>query len=180
MFCNGNRARRPSSSIMINNNQIEFVDSFKYLGFTLTFNRKDNCHIGNLYRGLCARANMVLRNFSKCTNEVKTQLFKSYCTSFYGLSLSVNITASQFNNLKVCYNKGIRKLFKLQRQDSISEICVNKGLPTLKEIRRRGVVSLLQRLKEFNNSIAKSLTNMTYFQTTYLFKEWKLIAYVQN
>ena len=180
MFCNGNRARRPPSGITINNNQIAFVDNFKYLGFTLTFNRKDNCHIGNLYRGLCARANMVLRNFSKCTNEVKTQLFKSYCTSFYGLSLCINTTASQFNNLKICYNKGIRKLFNLKRQASISWTCVSKGLPTLKEIRRRGVVSLLQRLKDSNNSIVKSLTSMTYFQTTCLFKEWKLIAYVQN
>ena len=153
MFCNGKYAKRPSSTISIDNTPIDFVDEFKYLGFTLTFNRNDNGHIGNMYRGLCTRANMIIRNFSKCNNEVKSQLFNSFCTTFYGIALCIKASAAQLTKIKVCYNKGIRKLYNLRGQVSISEICVRKGLPTLQEIRRKAVAGLLQRLKISHNSI---------------------------
>ena len=120
---------------------------------------------------------MVVRNFNKCTNEVKCNLFNSFCTTSYGLPLVMKARISDIKRLKVCYNNSVRKLFGVSRQESVSTACVHLGLPSFDVMRRKGVVSLLQRLKSSNNSIVKSLINFQYFQTTFMFFKWKTIAY---
>ena len=133
----------PETAITINGAAIEFANEIKYLGYFLTSNNNDNQHIGSLYRGLCIRANMVLRNFSKCTNDVKCLLFRTYCMSFYCMSLLFKTRMSDVKRLNVCYNNSLRRLFNVGRQTSISQMCVQYGIPTFTEIRRKSVVCLL-------------------------------------
>ena len=123
------------------------------------------------------RSNMLVRNFSKCTDEVKCLLFSSFCVSFYGLSLVLKIRLSDLNKLRVCYNDSIRKLFRRERRSSISNFCVQHGIPTFAEIRRKAVVSLLQRLKSSKNSIVKSFVGVNTFYNSTIFNVWKTIAY---
>ena len=153
------------------------MDQIKYLGFTLTHNMEDDCHIESLYRGLCIRANMLFRNFSKCTSDVKNLLFKSYCMSFYCLSLTINIKMYKINRLKVCYNNCIRRLFNLPFRASISRACVENGVPTFQEVRRKCIVSLYQRLKRSSNSIIYSLMH-NVFHSSYLYGAWRPLAFV--
>ncbi|MEL6606504.1 MAG: reverse transcriptase family protein, partial [Cyanobacteria bacterium J06614_10] len=177
VFSSDVRKTKPNAEVKINSVAIEFVDKIKYLGFTLTSN-KDNIQTTNLYRQLCVRSNMLLRNFSKCSNDVKSLLFQSYCTSFYCISLILNVRASDMKKLKVCYNNCIRRLYGLGRQCSISQICLQNGFPTFSEIRRKAIVSLLFRLKASNNVIIKSLLHVNSFYCSYMFSVWKPLAFV--
>ena len=71
------------SPVVIDGMNINFVQKIKYLGYNFTSQNSDDDHVEYLYRGLCARSNMILRNFGKCTVDVKNMLFKSFCVSFY-------------------------------------------------------------------------------------------------
>ena len=62
---------------------VKLVDTYKYLGVIMTSDCKDDCDISKLLRNLYSRGNSIIRNFKSCSEEVKIQLFKTYCTSFY-------------------------------------------------------------------------------------------------
>ena len=62
---------------------VKLVNNYKYLGAIMTSDSKDDCDISKLLRNLYSRGNGIIRNFKSCSQEVKLQLFKSYCTSFY-------------------------------------------------------------------------------------------------
>ena len=177
-FCNGRIFEAPSNKICIYNTPIEYVSEIKYLGFTLTYNNKDDNHVEKLYRGICVRGNMLLRHFGKCTPEVKCLLFQSYCVSFYCISLTLKVTAAKINRLKVCYNNCMRMLFRLPFNFSISRFCIENKLPTFQELRRKSIVNLFQRLKLSSNSIIFSLVNNFSFFNSFMFNTWKPLAFV--
>ena len=104
-------------------------------------------------------------------------LFKSYCMSFYYLSLTTNAKMNKINRLKVCYNNCIRRLFNLPFRASISRACVENGVPTFQEVRRKCIVSLYQRLKRSSNSIIYSLMH-NVFHSSYLYGAWRPLAFV--
>ena len=177
IFCHTSRENTISCSLNINGTVIEAVKEYKYLGYNMTFDNNDTKHVESLYRSLCIRSNMLVRNFSKCTDEVKRLLFSSFCVSFYGLSLVLKVRLSDLKKLKVCYNDSIRKLFRRERRSSISNFCVQHGIPTFAEIRRKAVVSLLQRLKSSNNIIIRNFVDVNSFYNSNIFSVWRPIAY---
>ena len=61
----------------------KYVDTFKYLGFVFSENKKDDADMLRQLRSLYAKANRITRMFHYCTVDVKLLLIKSYCTSFY-------------------------------------------------------------------------------------------------
>ena len=64
------------SSVLVNETKIDYVQKIEYLGFNFTSQNSDNDHVEYLYIGLCARSNMLLKNFSKCNDDVKKMLFQ--------------------------------------------------------------------------------------------------------
>jgi hypothetical protein len=57
------------------------VKEYKYLGVVITDDKLDHRDIMRQIRAIYTRGNILLRKFRKCTDEVKLQLFKSYCTN---------------------------------------------------------------------------------------------------
>ena len=120
---------------------------------------------------------MLLRNFSECDPDVKYLLFKSYCMSFYFLSLTINVKLYKINRLKVCYNNCIRRLFNLPFRASVSRACVENGVPTFQEVRRKNIVSLYQRLRISSNSIISCLMR-NVFHRSFIYSAWRPLAFV--
>ena len=52
-------------------------------------------------RKFYALANMLLRNFRYCSNEVKYSLFKSFCTNMYCCPLRFNSTSSSVKKIEM-------------------------------------------------------------------------------
>ena len=173
MFNLSKRIWKLPTSIKINNTPLEFVKEIRYLGYMLTSSNNDDLHISSLYRGLCIRSNMILRNFSKCTKDVKSLLFKSFCTSFYCLALVFKHRISFIDKLRVCFSNRFRRHVNVSRQTSVSAQFIQHGIPTFMEAQRKAVVSQLGRLRESKNKLLSGLVNSSYFHSTIIFSQWK-------
>ena len=64
---------------------------------------KTSIDVSRQIRKFYAQANMLLRNFRYCSNEVKCSLFKSFCTNMYCCPLWFNST---YSSVKMSLNKG--------------------------------------------------------------------------
>ena len=74
-----NRTRRVTfefPSLALNASQLCVVSSFKYLGHILSASTADNDDIAHQMSLLYARANVLIRKFSKCSRNVKLCLFR--------------------------------------------------------------------------------------------------------
>ena len=156
----------------INDEILEKVNSFKYLGMNIASDLSDDEHIISLYRGQCMRANTLLREFHMCDEKAKVNLFKSFCTSVYCLPLALNSKKESMRRLRVCYNNSLRYLMGYDSFVSISERFVRLGIPTFEELLRKNIVSLFLRIKKSQNNIVKSVFCSTEFRVSSTFKMW--------
>ena len=69
--------------IYLNENVLQYVNTYKYLGCIISNYLKDDNDIKKTIRGINARSNMLIRRFYNCSSSVKKLLFKTYCTHFY-------------------------------------------------------------------------------------------------
>jgi hypothetical protein len=66
---------------------LKYVDSFKYLGCFITSDLCDDSDIDRQRRVLLCNANRIPRNFSRCSEDVKLLLFRTFCANMYGAHL---------------------------------------------------------------------------------------------
>ena len=72
--------------IMLCEKVLDYVDSYKYLGYLLSNSGKvDDLEIQHQYRLLCCRANSLIRKFAMCSFPVKKHLYRAYCANVYGV-----------------------------------------------------------------------------------------------
>ena len=91
-------------TVAIGDECLKYVDTFKYLGFVFSENKKDDADMLRQLRSLYAKANRITRMFHYCTVDVKLLLIKSYCTSFYCGYLRSDYKASTLSKLRVAFN----------------------------------------------------------------------------
>jgi len=118
---------------------IEFVHDFKYLGHIVTCSLADDDDIMREVRNLFIRTNILIRRFSKCSHEVKIQLFKSYCICLYDTALWKYFTSSCLNKLRSAYNKCIKLFFGYRRCYSVTQMLMELGLPSFNTILVNGI-----------------------------------------
>ena len=73
-------------------------------------------------RCLLMNANRLNRVFSSCSDEVKKQLFQTYCANMYCAHLWSNHNKATLQKIKVAYNNAFRKLFGLNYRCSASNM----------------------------------------------------------
>ena len=62
---------------------LEYIYCTKYLNFTFNMNSQDDNNMLKQMRTLYIRSNKLLLTFHCCTIDVKLELFRSFCMSFY-------------------------------------------------------------------------------------------------
>ena len=70
-------------AVYFNGNIIDYVEKTKYLGYMFTNDKQDDVEMLRQLRLLYMRSNKIIRMFYFCTIDVKLELFRSFCTSFY-------------------------------------------------------------------------------------------------
>ena len=90
-------------------------------------------------RNFYARANLLIRNFRYCTDNVKCYLFQSYCTSMYCCQLWFNSTKGSLKKLKTSYNSALRRFLVISKPYSASQMFVSRGILLFDELLRSGV-----------------------------------------
>ena len=61
----------------------QFVKEFKYLGVIVHSSMKTTIDVARQTRKFYMQANLLLRNFRHCADDVKCALFWSYCSTLY-------------------------------------------------------------------------------------------------
>ena len=159
----------PPMKVYMYGKQIACVEDFLYLGIFISSN--DNEEIKNQYRKISIRSNTLLRKFGKCSENIKIQLFKTYCQSIYGLGLWCDYTCIIFNRMRVCYNNAFRFLIGLERFCSASEMFVSRHLKSFQELVRQKQYILFNSISESENILLQATSTMT-FKNTKLWCKW--------
>lgn len=140
----------------LNGNRLNFVDSYKYLGCFITNTKSDVCDIKRQTRAICVRANMLIRKFSSCSEEVKIRLFSTFCQNLYCAHLWAVFDKKTIDKLRVTYNNALRTLLRKPTFCSASWLFVNCNVPSFKENLRKCIYGFKTRMSLSNNSLVKA------------------------
>ena len=141
----------------------KWVDECKYLGVFISKDCKDNVDIKRQIRALYARGNILVRNFIKCSPDVKIQLFKTYCCNIYAGHLWSNFSQQVFRWVNVAYNNVFRNLMRIKRDSSISQHFATSNVTGFKALLRNYIHGFSKRLNECSNKLVKTVLHSSHF-----------------
>ena len=124
---------------------------------------KKSIHVSRQTLKFYAQANMLLRNFRYCSNEIKCSLFKSFCTNMYCCPLWFNFTSSSVKKLKCSYNSVLRHLLCIRMPYSASAMFVTHDIPSFYELLRKCIYNFSERISSSSNSIIKACLSPIIF-----------------
>lgn len=132
-------SNRPRCLFIIGSNAIEEVDKWTHLGHIINNKLTDDDDIISRRNSMVGQINNFLCNFSKLDSFIKNQLYKAYCTSFYGCELW-DLNNSNLEQFCVEWRKGARRVWSLPRHARSDIVhCIADAIPTFDEICRRSV-----------------------------------------
>ena len=105
-------------------------------------NAQDDDDMLRQMRTLYIRSNKLLRTFYHCSIDVKLELFRSFCTSFYCCYLWTAYKKSTFNKLRVAFNNAYRRVLGLPWRSSASAMYANFGIQNFKAVIRKSTLDL--------------------------------------
>ena len=109
----------------INNEKIEVVKKYTYLGHIICDSLSDDNDIARQRKNIFAIGNCLLRKFYMCSTDVKVTLFKSYCSSFYTAQLWTNYTKNAINKLYTAYHNILKLFIGVNKREHNRPICVS-------------------------------------------------------
>ena len=117
-----------------------------------------------------------------CSEDVKVKLFKSYLSSFYGLTVISNFNNESYRKLNVAYKRIFRALFMFKMfPQGTSMKMVELGIDPLPVIERTLLHGFYNRLYNSNNVIVKSIfDNMFLCQSPFLTRYYKQVYFNQS
>ena len=158
--------------LQLSGSVLKSVSSHKYLGVFITTDLKDDSSIRHQSRSTYSRGNIIITNFSQCSVDVKCQLFRSFCTSFYCASLWSSYCIETLRRLQFAYNRIFRILMGLHYRTRMSENLISKGLSPFKVIVRRLIGSFRNRILHRDNILLKTIVDSSYFMYSKLSRKW--------
>ena len=99
-----------TTTIIIIQILIVYVNSIKYLVFTFSRNPKDDDDMLRQMRTLYARSNRIINIFHKCSTKVLIEFGRSFCGSFYCRYLWSQYNKSFFSKIRFAYNNLYRMI----------------------------------------------------------------------
>ena len=144
-------------AVYLGDSKLIFVESFNYLGHLLVSDFDDDEDIKKESRKLCYRGNYLIQKFKFCNEDVKCNLFKSYCYSLYCVSLWGNYRKYTLRRINVNYNNIMRRLMGVPSFSSASFLFGYLGVKSFKELIRTAQYSMMQRITKSNNVIMINL-----------------------
>ena len=145
------------SNVKLDNNVLEYIGRTRYLDFMFNSNGQDDEDMLRQMRNLYIRSNKLLRTFHYCSSDVKLELFKSYCTSFYCCYLWTAYKKSTFDRLRVAFNNAYRRVLSQPWRCSVSAMYANFGINNFEITIRKSTYGFIQRLAKSTNSLIMTI-----------------------
>ena len=114
-------------------------------------------------QAIYAKSNMLIRKFKKCSDNVKSVLFKTHCVNFYCCQLWSSFTKEVYKMVKVAYNNSFRHMFQLCRQEHVSPQFVSRNICTFDAAIRKAAFSLKSRVNNSHNKILSSIIESRFY-----------------
>ena len=166
------------SDIFISGSICEFSNEVKYLGVMINSSFKTTIDVQRQTRNFYARANLLIRNFRYCTDNVKCYLFQSYCTSMYCCQLWFNSTKGSLKKLKTSYNSALRRFLMISKPYSASQMFVSRGILSFDELLRKSIYRFVERIENSTNSIIHACLSSSVFLYSPIRKWWSSLLYL--
>ena len=142
----------------INDSNIEFVKSFRYLGYIVSNDFNCNDDINRARNKFYAQFNSLLRKFHFSNPEVKIFLFRQFCLQVYGCELWFNGSYSKtlLKGFDVGYHKAIKKILNMSYHESNHYACQEAQVFTFKHfINKCKIIAALHMISKPCNFILK-------------------------
>ena len=101
-------------------------------------------------RKFYANINILSRQFSKCSPDVKCLLFKSFCSNRYCSTMWHNCIVTAMRKLRISYNNSLK-------YNIASEMFVNLNVKSFGELIRNYTHSFMNRLQCSKNLLLSSI-----------------------
>ena len=111
----------------LGNCECHFVNEVKYLGVKIHSSMKTTIDVTRQTRKFYMQADLLLRNFRHCSDDVKCFLFQTYCTNMYCCQLWFNLTKSSIKKLSTSYNSVLRRLLCISKPYSASNMFISRA-----------------------------------------------------
>ena len=134
------------------NSKCEFVKEVKYLNVMIHSSMKTTVDVA---RKFYLHANLLLRNFRHCPDQVKCVLFQAYYTNLYCCQMLFNFTKSRpsLEKLSTSHNSLLRRLLGICKAYSASKMFVSRDIPTFAELLRTSIYRFVQRIEHSSKYI---------------------------
>ena len=167
-------------SFKINNESINTVDKYTYLGHIICNDSSDDMDILRQRRKIYAQGNSIMRKFYMCSDDVKVTLFRSYCSSFYTAQLWINYTATTMHKLYTAYHNVLKMFIGLSKYEHTRPICVKLNVKYCPALIRNLISKFMSRLLASENRYIKALHNMNCFYNSSIWKHWRYLLYTNG
>ena len=164
----------------INNENINVVSEYTYLGHILCNNLSDDMDILRQRRKLFAQGNSIMRKFSMCTIDVKLQLFQSYCSTMYLPQLWIKYKQLTINKLYIAYHNILKIFIGLSKREHTRPICAYMNIKYCPALIRNYIYKFMCRLLvSYNEFIINILGTSSFFQSS-IWKHWRTLLYTNG
>ena len=106
---------RISARVRLRNEELSFVEEFRYLGHVMIADCRDDKDIKKQFRRQTPVGNMLVRKFSFASIEAKIKLFTSYCYPIYGCALWSHSFQNSIRKLTASCSDTFMRLINVSR-----------------------------------------------------------------
>jgi hypothetical protein len=151
---------------------LKFVNNYKYLGVFISSDCSDDNDLMRQLRAIYTRGNMLVKRFKNCNDDVKIQLFKSYCSNFYAAHLWCHYKKKSMEKVRVAFNNIFRSLMSIKLGESISLFYMNNDIANFNILLRKSIYLFRLRVLECSNVTVSSTINSSFFLNSSINKKW--------
>lgn len=161
-------------NVLLNNKCLQYVSSYKYLGFIISDDFTDDQDIKRQMRSVYTKANMLNMRFHKCDYIVKVNLFQCYCTNFYCSQLWWNYGSNTYSKIKVDYNNSLRRFLGYNYGCSVSGMCLENNIEHFEVARRKFMHKFIKRVLASQNQLIGAIVSSTFmYLRSSCSREWQ-------
>ena len=110
-------------------------------------------------KSLYLSVHTIIKKFTKCSDDVKSTVFTTFCCSFYCGHLWSLYLRKTYAKLRTAYNNAFRALFKIPRWVSVSTRQVECNVNTFHALLRKHSFAFLRRCMSSENVFVNTLFN---------------------
>ena len=114
--------------MIVNNNEIVWTDSIKYLGVVFQSGKSLGIDLSECRRKFFSAVNNILSKTKFCSEIVRLHLLESYCLPILSYVIeSIILDKSQLRQLNSWWNSVYRTVFNYNKWDSVKELIYYLG-----------------------------------------------------